>query len=59
MGRLLWRCDAAAEVVEMATVGGACKLEAGGAKAKAPPSMAGDILCFKSPNAAYIEARVT
>ena len=49
----------AAEVVETARVRGACKLEAGGAKAKASPSMAGDILCFKSRNAAHIEARVT
>ena len=41
----------------MATVGGACKLEACSAEAKAPPSMAGEVLCFKSANAVYIEAR--
>ena len=41
----------------MATVGGACKLEAGGAEAKAPPLMAGEVLCFKSANAVHIEAR--
>ena len=58
-GRLLWRCDTAAEVIETATVGGACKLEACGAEAKVSPSMAGDILCFKSPNAAHIKAKVT
>ena len=49
----------AAEAAETATVGGACKLEACGAEAKASPSMAGDILCFKSPNAVHIETRVT
>ena len=43
----------------MATVGGAWELEVRGAEAKAPPSMAGDILCFKSPNAVHIEAKVT
>ena len=59
MGRLLWRCDTVAEVAETATVGGACKLEACGAEVKASPSMSGDILCFKSSNAAHIEARVT
>ena len=41
----------------MATVGGACKLEACGAEAKAPPSTAGEVLCFKSANAVHIEAR--
>ena len=41
----------------MATVGGACKLEACGAEAKAPPSMASEVLCFKSANAVHIEAR--
>ena len=40
----------------MATVRGACKLEACGAEAKAPPSMAGEVLCLKSPNAVHIEA---
>ena len=41
----------------MDTVGGACKLEAWGAEAKAPPSMVGKVLCFKSANTAYVEAR--
>ena len=41
----------------MDTVGGACKLEACGTEAKAPPSMAGEVLCFKSANAVHIEAR--
>ena len=41
----------------MPTVGGACKLEACSAEAKAPTSMAGDVLCFKSANAVHIEAR--
>ena len=41
----------------MATVEVACNLEACGAKAKAPPSMAGGVLCFKSVNAVHIEAR--
>ena len=41
----------------MSTVGGACKLEACDAEAKAPPSMAGEVLCFKSANAVHIEAR--
>ena len=41
----------------MATVGGACRLEACGAEAKAPLSIAGEVLCFKSSNAVYIEAR--
>ena len=41
----------------MATVGEACKLEACGAEAKAPPSMAGEVLCFQSANAVHIEAR--
>ena len=59
MGRLLWRCDTAAEAAETTTVGGACKLEACGAEAKASPSMAGDILCFKSPNEVHIQARVS
>ena len=57
MGRLLWRCDAATEAAGVATVGGACKLEACDAEAKAPPSMAGEVLCFKSANAVHIEAR--
>ena len=43
----------------MATVGGACKLEACGAETKASPSMTGDVLCFKSPDAVHIEARGT
>ena len=43
----------------MATVGGACKLEACGVEAKTSPSMTGGILCLKSPNAVHIEARVT
>ena len=41
----------------MATVEEACKLEACGAEAKAPPSMAGEVLCFKLANAVHIEAR--
>ena len=41
----------------MAAVERACKLEACGAEAKAPPSMAGEVLCFKSANAVHIEAR--
>ena len=41
----------------MATVGGAWKLEACGAEAKAPPSMVGEVMCFKSANAVHIEAR--
>ena len=41
----------------MATVGGACKLEACGAEAKAPPSMAGEVLCFKPANAVHNKAR--
>ena len=49
----------AAEAAETATVGGACKLEACGAEAEASLSMAGDILCFKSPNVVHIEARET
>ena len=59
MGRLLWRCDRATEAAGTATVGGACKLKARGAEAKASPSMAGDVLCFRSPNAVHIEARET
>ena len=59
VGRLLWRCDTAAEAAETATVEGACKLEACGAEAKASPSMAGDTSFFRSPNAVHIEARVT
>ena len=55
--RLLWRRDAATEAAGVATVGGACKLEACGVEAKAPPSMAGEVLCFKSGNAVHIEAR--
>ena len=49
----------AAEAAEMTTVGGACKFEACGAETKASPSMTGDILCFKSPNAVHIEAKGT
>ena len=41
----------------MAIVGGACKFEACGAEAKAPPSMAGEVLCFTLVNAAHIEVR--
>ena len=41
----------------MAIVGGACKLEAYGAEAKASPSMAGEVLCFKLANVVHIEAR--
>ena len=41
----------------MAIVGGACKLEDCGAEAKAPPSMAGEVLCFRLANAVHIEAR--
>ena len=41
----------------MATVGRACKLEACGAEVKVPPSMAGEVLCFKSAKAVHIEAR--
>ena len=41
----------------MAIVGGACKLEAYGAEAKAPPSMAGGVLCFRLANAVHIEAK--
>ena len=41
----------------MTIVGGACKLEACGAEAKAPQSMAGEVLCFKLANAIHIEAR--
>ena len=41
----------------MAIVGGACKLEACGAEAKAPPSMAGEVLCFRLANAVHIEAK--
>ena len=41
----------------MATVGGACKLEARGAEAKAPTSMAGEVLRFKLANAVHIVAR--
>ena len=41
----------------MATVGGVRKLEACGAEAKVPSSMAGEVLCFKSANAVHIEAR--
>ena len=59
MGRLLWRCDTAAEAAGTATVGGTCGLEACGAEAKASPSMASDMLCFKSPNAVHIEAKET
>ena len=56
--RLLWRCDAATtEVAGVAIVGGACKLEACSAEAKAPPSMAGKVLCFKLANEVHIEAR--
>ena len=43
MARLLWRCDAATEVAGVATVGGARKLEACGAEAKAPPSIVGEV----------------
>ena len=57
MARLLWRCNAATKVVGVATVGGACKLETCGAGAKVLPSMAGEVLCFKSANAVHIEAR--
>ena len=41
----------------MAIVGGTCKLEACGAEAKAPPSIAGEVLCFRLANAVHIEAR--
>ena len=41
----------------MATVGGACKLETCGAGVKVLPSMASEVLCFKSANAVHIEAR--
>ena len=57
MGRLLWRYDTATKTVGTATVVGVCKLEACGAEAKAPPSMAGDVLCFRSANAVHIEGR--
>ena len=41
----------------MATIGGGCKLEACGAEVKAPPSMTGKVLCFKSATAVHMEAR--
>ena len=55
--RLLWRYDAATKVAGVATVGGVCKLEACGVEAKVPPSMAGEVLSFKSANAVHIEVR--
>ena len=57
MARLLWRCGAATEVTGVAIVEGACKLEACGAEAKAPPSMAGEVLCLRLANSVHIEAR--
>ena len=41
----------------MTIVGEAYKLEACGVEAKAPPSMAGEVLCFRLANAVHIEAR--
>ena len=55
----MWRCGTATEVAELATVGGAFTLEACGVEAKALPSMAGEVLCFKSANAVHIEAKET
>ena len=50
------RCSGTIELAGVITVGGAWDLGPCDTGAKAPPSMAGEVLCFKFANAANIVA---